>query len=62
MCQDVESSFAISDISMSATDDDCLGDYVLIEGRAALSRRYKKNYLLSSLQRLPTSVAPQQLL
>ena len=37
VCQDFESSFAISDISMSATDDDCLDDYVLIEGRASWS-------------------------
>lgn len=31
-CQDVDNAFSISDLSMSATDDDCLGDYVLIEG------------------------------
>ena len=29
----MDNAFSISDLSMSATDDVCLDDYVLIEGR-----------------------------
>ena len=49
VCQDVEDAFSISDITTSATDDECLGDYVLIEGEYFSFRKMSQAEIRSAI-------------